>query len=312
MKKYIVIDGGTTNTRVMLVCGGDVTAAKKMALGARSCGEDKEHFSAVLRSNIEALLAESGCTAADVAYIIASGMITSELGLYPVPHISTPAGMKELHESMARTTLPDISDIPFAFVRGVKTACDTLENADMMRGEEAEIMGLISGEKEACMYMLMGSHSKIVETDSMGRITAFCTMLTGELAESTANHTILKNSVVFRDTEVDTEFLKKGYLYCRDNGINETLFKTRILKNIFGASDAAVYSFFMGAMLCGEIGYVLKKNPPKVVVGGNKKLRETVAVLLREYFSGETLCLSDAAVEQSNAVGMVRIFEFSE
>ena len=311
MKKYIAIDGGTTNTRIMLICDGKICDVRKMSMGARSSGDDMSSYKMSLRAAIAELLDANDVTSGEVECIIASGMITSELGLYPVPHIVTPAGVKELHDTMCRTEIPDVSDIPFAFIRGVRTACDSLENADMMRGEEAEIMGLDSGDG-ACMYMLMGSHSKIIETDGEGRITAFCTMLTGELAESTANNTILKNSVVFRDTAVDPEFLKKGYLYCRDSGINETLFKTRILKNIFGGSDSAVYSFFMGAMLCGEIEYVIRKNPPKVIVGGNKKLRETVAVLLKEYFGGETLCLSDEAVERSNAAGMVRIFEFAD
>lgn len=311
MKRYITIDGGTTNTRISMVCDGEIIDTIKFNLGARSCAEDVEQYKRVLRSKLEEILKNNGCNFDDVICIIASGMITSELGLFPLPHMVTPVGIKELNRGMHRVILSEIADIPFVFIRGVKTPCDILENADMMRGEEAEIIGISSNDGE-CIYMLMGSHSKIIKTDSSGRIVSFCTMLSGELTESVVNHTILKNSVSFTNDDVNIEYLKKGYEYCRNRGINETLFKTRILKNIFNESKNAVYSFFMGAILCGDIEYVLRENPKKVVVGGNKKLKETVSALLKEYFNGKTICLSDEAVEKSNALGMVKIFEYTE
>ena len=312
MKRYITIDGGTTNTRISMVCDGNIVTTLKMNLGARSCGENIEEYKSALKCKIEEIIDKNQCSSSDVICVIASGMITSELGLFPLEHLVVPVGISELNAGMVETAISDVTDIPFVFIRGIKTSCENLECADMMRGEEAETIGVASENDDDCIYMLMGSHSKIIKTDENGRIVSFSTMLTGELTESVANHTILKNSVVFTDEDADIEYLKKGYEYCKKRGINETLFKTRILKNLFGESDNAVYSFFMGAILCGEIEYVLKENPKKVVVGGNKKLRETVSVLLDEYFNGKIVCLSDERVEKANAMGMVKIFEYDK
>ena len=63
-------------------------------------------------------------------------------GLVNLPHITVPAGIDELHNSMEKVVLSEISNIPFCFIRGVKTECSNLEDADMMRGEETEVMGI--------------------------------------------------------------------------------------------------------------------------------------------------------------------------
>ena len=181
--------------------------------------------------------------------------------------------------------------------------------SDMMRGEEAELMGIASERDGECIYMLMGSHTKIIETDKEGRITSFCTMLTGELTESVVNNTILKNSVSFENTELQCDYLKKGYEYCKERGVNEALFKVRILRNLFSATESEVYSFFMGVILCGDIEYVMRKKTKKVVVGGNKKLRKAISMLLEACYDGKTICLSDKEVEESVSAGLIKIYE---
>ena len=54
------------------------------------------------------------------------------------------------------TAQRDLADIPFVFFRGVKTA------TDMMRGEETELVGLCAAPDAGSVYVLPGSHAKIV------------------------------------------------------------------------------------------------------------------------------------------------------
>ena len=82
-----------------------------------------------------------------------------------------------------------------------------------------------------------------------------------------------------------------------------------MLKNLFGASNAAAYSFFMGAALRSDVDYARNAQVEKVIIGGNAHLKEAAAMLLEEYMAGRVLRLSDAAVEASVPLGLVKIFE---
>ena len=49
-------------------------------------------------------------------------MITSPQGLHEVPHVVAPAGATELAQAAQEQLLPDVCDLPFVFVPGVRTA----------------------------------------------------------------------------------------------------------------------------------------------------------------------------------------------
>lgn len=307
MKSYITIDGGTTNTRISIVSDGKIVDTLKV-IGIN----DKAGYKETVKEKIKELLKMNAYREADIIRILATGtMATSELGLYPLEHLVVPVNIEKLKKESCEVLLSEISDIPFVFIRGVKTMCDSLENADMMRGEEAEIMGIMSPDDEECMYMLMGTHTKIVKTDDEGHIVDVCTMLTGEMLEAISRDTILKHAIRFDESVLDREYIKRGYMYCKEKGMNEALFKVRILKNIFQATDSRIYSFFIGAVLCGEVEYVLNSNVKRIVIGGNKYLKEAVAMLLDEYMNGQVVCLSNEIVDSSVSAGLVKIFEYS-
>jgi hypothetical protein len=151
---------------------------------------------------------------------------------------------------------PQITDIPFVFIRGVKLAGDRLEDADMMRGEETELLGM--GDLEEGLYILPGSHSKLIEVDQAGRIVSFRTEMTGEMIAALAEHTILAGALDLKNTSCMWESLWEGYCYCDAHGLNEALFKVRILKNLFGVTADAAYSFFLGVVLHDEIRSILE------------------------------------------------------
>ena len=269
MANYITIDSGTTNTRVSLVIDGRIADTRKFNVGAKKGMENGQLLRDALRGGIADILQANGMNEEQIECILASGMITSEFGLVNLPHIIAPVGAKELHGSLYRCSLPEISRLPFVFVRGIKTGGDALENVDMMRGEETELLGSFEG---AGTYILPGSHSKIIDVDEQGRVVRFKTMLTGEMIAALSQNTILKDAVQLQDFAVDEEFLLMGYEYARDHGLNEALFKVRILKNLFGKSPEQIYNFYMGVVLCDEIGQILEGEPVKIVIGGNLAL----------------------------------------
>ena len=60
-------------------------------------------------------------------------------------------------------------------VPGVKTEGETIADADMMRGEGTELIGLMEHLESAAVYVLPGSHSKLIHVDGAGRIVDFTT-----------------------------------------------------------------------------------------------------------------------------------------
>lgn len=306
MATYITVDGGTTNTRLYLVRDGSVVAEEKLSVGARN-GADA--LKSAVKDGISRLLGAQDITEDDVTAIIASGMITSEYGLCNLTHITLPAGRSELQKTMERVEFPEISTLPWYFIRGVKSVGASLEETDVMRGEETELMGIIGGDASGALYVLPGSHSKLISVDGEGRIVSFCTMLSGELFAAVMQNTILRDAADFEHNTVIEEKLFQGYEYCRDRGINEALFKTRILKNLFAASKEECYSYLLGCVLCHEVGAILAKPEETVVIGGQKQFRLALSALLRKYGKKQVVTLSDEDVACSTALGAVRIFE---
>ncbi len=312
MKRYITIDGGTTNTRVNLVEDEIITATVKLNRGAKAGIDDRDGLKIELKNAISSILSENHLLESDIIRIIASGMITSEFGLYELPHLEAPVGIRRLNENTAEVKIPEISGIPFVFIRGVKVVSDSLSEFDMMRGEETELMGLMSlcGGDNHAVYVLPGSHSKIASIDGCGNICSFSTMLTGEMLMALSQNTILKDAVDIGISECLGDFLKSGYLFAKESGLNKALFKLRIMKNVFKRSPEEVYSFFVGAILCDEIEYILSLDADEIIIGGNKKLKTATATLLRSISEKRVTVISDGDVARSTAIGAIRIFEF--
>ena len=306
MKRYLTIDGGTTNTRLYLVEDRNIVAREKLGVGAR---DGKAAITAALQQAIPNLLAENGIKEEALSAIIASGMITSENGLYPLEHLTAPAGICELHDGMKRKIFPEICKTPFHFIPGVKILGKSAMETDMMRGEETELMGLSDRLDPDALYVLPGSHSKLISVDGKGRITKSETSLTGELLSAVLCGTILKDSVGFCEEEPDEKAIFAGYEDCLKNGLNRTLFQVRIRKNLFGEKTSDCYGYLLGALLCGEVGQILRSGKETIVLGGQKQLRKATALLLKRYTKKEIVPLSDSVVESATAMGAVAIFE---
>ena len=147
--------------------------------------------------------------------------------------------------------------------------------------------------------------------DENGKITDFTTTLTGELIASTANGTILKDSFSLNFDSFDKEYLIKGFDFANEYGINEALFKTRILKNLFNKAELEAYSFFLGACLSGEVVAIKNFNTKKVVIGGKRQLKRAIyELLLTQGF--DAVMLSDAEVDASVVKGQIKIYEYEE
>lgn len=292
---YIVIDGGTTNTRIYTVDKSRVSLYARAEVGA---GKNQGLAEFVGKSLSELSLSED-------TPVIASGMITSASGLYNLPHLSAPAGIRELHDGIKKVVIPEIGGREICFIPGVRT------DSDMMRGEETELAGLTDEFLPDCAYILPGTHSKCVQIDCGGRISKFFTMLTGELLSAVKTGTIAGKSFSFCETYVQ-DYLFSGFEFCREYGINEALFRCRTLAVLHGCTEEEVYSFCLGVVLCGETERINKISASKLIFAGKKELRKPEALLMKKYYRKEVCCLSEETCKNAVALGATRIFEFTK
>ena len=310
MKRYLTIDGGTTNTRIYLVEDYKITDTVKINVGSNNPGA-REILTKEINTEIKTLLSKHDLTEKDINRILASGMITSEFGLYKLDHIIAPAGISELNQNSCEVVLEEISSIPISFICGVKTVGDTLEQINMMRGEETEIIGIAKAEYGSCIYVLPGSHSKIIRTDKDGRILDFISTLTGELIAALTKSTILSTCVDL-NAKLCEKALRDGYDYAKEYGINETLLKTRTLANILKKDSDYIYSFFMGTVLCDEINAILKMPENTVVISGREEIKRAISLLLEKYSDKNIIALDKESVDSSTVNGAIKIFEYNK
>ena len=311
MKIYVSVDGGTTNTRVALVKDGKILNSKKIPIGSKACIDGTAPLKAAIKASLCQILSEEKISESEITAIIASGMITCEYGLCELPHIQAPAGLCELHRGMKKLSIDEISSVPFYFIPGVKLIGKDFYDSDIIRGEETEIMGLLKNDPD-CVYVLPGSHNKLIEIDKELRICRFETLLTGEMIAALAQNTILKASVDLGVSEYDCEYLIKGYETAVACGVNTALFKTRILGNLFGGSKEQTYGYFLGVVLANEVESLKKSNKSTIVIGGKSVLKNALAHILRQVTSLDVVCDTDAEVDESVALGQIRVYEYAD
>ena len=263
----LVIDSGTTTTRVRAMVDSNVVWTGMEEAGARDTAIDGTSLKVkeALRRLIREARERSGV---EFEAAVCSGMITSNMGLLEVPHLLAPASRSAIVSSMVRHDFADVADIPFIFVPGVKTQPKTfslaaLGDSDVLRGEECEVEGLRLGLKleDAATFLHFGSHHKAIDVDAEGCITASRTALTGELLMAISEHTILRSSLAhIADVSVDQEYVRAGIDACGAHGAARALFLVRVGEQLWRQSRDQMTSFLLGVLAATDLPLV---GPPR-------------------------------------------------
>ena len=316
---FLTIYTGTTNTRIYLVDGETVKDSIKINAGAGDTA--KTGSNQILKESIQngicRLLSDNTLKEQDICAVFASGMITSELGLCEVPHVTAPATPLCLKEHAKTVLLSDVVSIPITFIPGVKNNTDfknlvNLNEMDMMRGEETELFGLMKllKVKPPFTAVLPGSHTKFVAVGNEGQILSCRTTLGGELLAALSEHTILNNSLPKPlISNIVPECLNAGFEYSRAHGLSDAAFRVRLIHNFTNLTENERANFFAGAVLASDIQALGEITPEtKVLVGGSDPLRGVFIHLLKTYTRCEVIAASDEAVKLSTVYGVLELF----
>jgi len=319
----LAIDGGTTNTRVRALSQGQVIAHASRAVGVRDTAitGSTDKLVGALGSAIDEVREQVATAHADIRLVVASGMITSNVGLVEIPHVPAPAGVDELARAVCTHTFDALGGLTVRFVPGVKTlppepALENVHQIDMMRGEEVETIGIMQAEGidgPVCL-LLPGSHTKIVRVDPAGRIAASATTLAGEMIQALSQHTILAGSLPDRMPEsLDTDWARHGADFARQHGFSRGLFAVRLLEHFVPSDPAQRASFLAGLVLRLDIEAAERSgllDRGAIVVGGPPALRTVLCALLHQAGYGDRLRpVRDDTLELASARGAVHVVQ---
>lgn len=323
MGMIITVDCGTTNMRCRLYEGNTVRAEARRKVGTRNTAFDGHSgkLKEGLRECVEEILEQSGLEAREIEAIVSSGTLSSDVGIYRVPHVALPIGVEKSAAHAKMVTLPEITSIPILFIPGEKSLPEEgetdevriVELVDSMSGEECEMYGLraLMGLEGPFAITLPGSYNKSFEVDGEGIIRSMYTGMCGEFIAAMSEHTLLRHCL--SDPVLQTvlpERLIFGYEYAKAHGVSPSLIKTRNVQLWHNWTRDEAANFFVGAILCDDIRTVLRivRDDRPTVVGGGDPLRTVFATLLAHEGVKDLIVVDDETARIASNVGAMMVY----
>jgi 2-dehydro-3-deoxygalactonokinase len=234
----LAIDWGTSSTRVYAMDRqGNVRDARSAPLGVQRVANGE--FAQALRTLC-------GDDFPQGVPSIACGMIGSRQGWVEVPYRACPADLGTIASGLTPVPGTALTIVPGLMCR------DDDGIADVMRGEETQILGALADESRMRQVLLLpGTHSKwaIIGPDG---IEAFSTFMTGELYAVLVDHSILGRLAA---PGGDEEAFARGVRHSLRGAaaITHDLFSARTLALTGRLAPSGVGDYLSGLLLGAEI-----------------------------------------------------------
>lgn len=288
----IGVDWGTSNLRVFRI--GEGGAVLDLRADPRGAG-------GLAPADFPTVLAEVAGDWLDGGVpVLVCGMAGAQDRWTEVPYRPCPAGLAEIAAGLVRAPDSRVRLIP-----GVgRDDGDGLQ--DVMRGEETQIMGLLSDVGASARVVLPGTHSKWAKVTD-GRITDFRTFMTGELFGAIRKATILGGGM--GDPGVDDAAFKTGVMRgLSEPAVTAALFSVRIEKLSGRLKPESLADYLSGLLIGAEIGAQGAPDGAVLLVGADA-LMERYAMALS--FAGFT-DVSAVGGADITARGLWRIWKASQ
>lgn len=241
----IVVDWGTSSFRAFRIADdGAIVDRRSSARGIMHVPDGR--FAETLRNEVGDWLK------AGENRVLLAGMIGSRQGWKEAPYVPCPAGAAELGAALV--------DVPFdgaqvKLVPGMN-GVDLSGIAEVMRGEETQVVGALAAIGRDGLACLPGTHSKWVRVEE-GRIVRFTSHMTGEAFGALRDHTIL-GRMMKDGAPNDEAFLAGVARSAEPGGLLHHLFgvRTQTLFGNLAETDGASYlsGILIGHELRAELG----------------------------------------------------------
>lgn len=256
---WIAVDWGTTNLRCWAMSeSGDVLDTASSDQGMSVLAGNSEAFENALLACVDPWLRDGTSVP-----VHACGMVGARQGWIEVPYESAPCS-----PLTGLTRIPGTDPRIEVFLHAGICQSDP---ADVMRGEETQIAGLLRKEPDfEGLVCLPGTHTKWA-TISDGDLQHFRTCMTGELWSLLAEQSVLRLTL---DPEgwVESAFLEAFTATWENPGdLLSQCFSLRAEALLHGLDGAAASSKLSGILIGHELASVLKgsESPERVAILGS-------------------------------------------
>ena len=202
------------------------------------------------------------------------GMVGSRQGWLEAPYAGLPATLDDLAGNLAWVRPGAVAIVPGLCC---KTADQTADMPDVMRGEETQVFGALRllGLEQAPQVSLVlpGTHSKWVQV-RQGRIVGFSTHMTGEFYALLRQQSILARLLPKQEPDFDADGFDAGLALAQSpGGLLHHVFGVRT-RALLGQREGPWLASHLSGLVLGEelraqdAAGALAPDQPLVLVGG--------------------------------------------
>ncbi|WP_233840856.1 2-dehydro-3-deoxygalactonokinase [Dyella sp. 2HG41-7] len=288
--RLIGLDWGTSSLRAYLFdADGKVIASRQQPWGVRHLPEGG--FDAAL----QAMTRDWPACA-----VVAAGMVGSRQGWREIPYVDVPADAASIASGMLRVDACHSHTLWIA--PGLRQAAP----ADVMRGEETQIVGALAQQpnlRTNARFVLPGTHSKWA-TVIDSRVTAFHTVMTGEMYALLMKHSIL-GAGASSDPALshNEDAFVRGLNAVKESGAEgaiSRLFSTRA-RMLAGELTGAEVPDFLSGLLIGEEFRIARlrdgAHPASLCLIGDSSLCQRYATAAVQFGNAPPVIIDDAAAQ---------------
>lgn len=184
------------------------------------------------------------------SFTLMAGMVGSANGWEEAPYVCLPASPDTVGEHIHK-----MSSMDGVYIVG-GLSCHRKDNTyDVIRGEEVQIIGLISGLKQERKHLvcLPGTHSKWLEIDEHNVIDSFTTVMSGDFFSAICTTTIMAMMLDGPQEFSKVDFQKGIELSAGPGGIMAHMFKVRGALLFEQIQPQHVESMISGIVIGSEI-----------------------------------------------------------
>eukprot|EP00035_Acanthoeca_spectabilis_P034286 m.28167 g.28167 ORF g.28167 m.28167 type:complete len:419 (+) comp6511_c0_seq1:61-1317(+) len=304
----VAVDWGTSSFRAWLVTArGQVLHTVQGDHGLlKLTKETREATVASFEQHLQAAVGKWMESTAGLRIVIC-GMAGSKQGWVEAPYASCPSSVESLVPYVV--SVENSLQWPIFMVPGLTCRFGPSEG-DVMRGEETQLLGLITRHKLAdATVCLPGTHSKWV-TVKDGAIAEFKTFMTGELFSVLSKHSILRYSLDgegFGDQEEDEAAFLDGVRrgHASPEEVTHAMFTVRSRSLLYPeeATAAKLWAYLSGLLIGVELAGAKVVPKSTVYLIGQESLAARYASAL----SVLEVTVETVSAEHVAIVGMLRL-----
>ncbi len=237
---WIAVDWGTTHMRVWLMAkDGQMIEARSSDRGMGALAP--EGFEIALLALISDVLGQAPMP------VVICGMAGAKQGWAEAPYASVPCAPPDPRSG--RRVETENARLQVTILSGVSQS----NPADVMRGEETQIKGLIATQPTfdgvAC---LPGTHTKWAHL-SAGEIVSFQTFMTGELFALLSQQSVLRHSMALTGWDDDAFAVAVDEAMSRPQAVAAKLFGLRAQALLGGLDDVSARARLSGLLIGIEL-----------------------------------------------------------